>query len=79
MHRNPNDFQYLNSSKSILIPIYFPDLVKSNIVSKERLVQRFFQCNWDNTQDASQMEILYFNKSFVLLQLPDHISMVTTS
>ncbi|KAK6786986.1 hypothetical protein RDI58_015511 [Solanum bulbocastanum] len=46
---NPNDFQYPNSSKSSLIQKYFPDLVKSNSVSKGQLVQRFLQGNWHNT------------------------------
>ncbi|KAK4713386.1 hypothetical protein R3W88_019293 [Solanum pinnatisectum] len=35
------------------------------------LFQYFLQSNWDNTQDAFQMGILYFINSFVLSQLPD--------
>jgi len=38
---DPNDFQYPNTSKSSLIQKYFPDLVKSNSVSKARLVKHF--------------------------------------
>ncbi|KAG5619911.1 hypothetical protein H5410_005129 [Solanum commersonii] len=68
---NPDDYKYPNSTKSSLIQRYFPDLVKSNSVSKGRFVQRFLQGNWDNTQNAFQMGILYFINSFVLSQLPD--------
>ncbi|XP_049414762.1 uncharacterized protein LOC125877540 [Solanum stenotomum] len=68
---DPNDFQYPNTSKSSLIQKYFPNLVKSNSVSKARLVNRFLQGNWDNDQDVFHMGILYFLNTFVLSQLPE--------
>ncbi|KAL3356831.1 hypothetical protein AABB24_017477 [Solanum stoloniferum] len=68
---DPNDFQYPNTSKSNFIQKYFPDLVKSNSVSKARLVNRFLQGNWDNDQDVFHMGILYFLNTFVLSQLPE--------
>ncbi|WMV37101.1 hypothetical protein MTR67_030486 [Solanum verrucosum] len=68
---DPNDFQYPNTSKTNLIQKYFPNLVKSNSVSKARLVNHFFQGNWDNDQDVFHMGILYFLNTFVLSQLTE--------
>jgi len=67
--RNVNEFKYPDSTHSRLIQRYFPD--SQNVVNKGRLVQRFRMGQWENSQDALEMAILYFIHTFVFSQLGD--------
>ncbi|KAH0722903.1 hypothetical protein KY290_005568 [Solanum tuberosum] len=66
---NVNEFKYPDSTHSRLIQRYFPD--SQNVVNKGRLVQRFRMGQWENSQDALEMAILYFIHTFVFSQLGD--------
>ncbi|KAH0761302.1 hypothetical protein KY290_017375 [Solanum tuberosum] len=67
----PMTFSIPIPQRAALFKKYFPNLVKSNSVSKAQLVNRFLQGNWDNDQDAFHKGILYFLNTFVLSQQPE--------
>ncbi|KAK4724657.1 hypothetical protein R3W88_027436 [Solanum pinnatisectum] len=64
---NVKNFSYPQSTPSRLIQRYFPDATID--ITKSRLIQRFLIDNWETTQDAVQMAILYFVHTFMLCQL----------
>ncbi|KAH0679555.1 hypothetical protein KY284_020640 [Solanum tuberosum] len=64
---NVKDFSYPESTPSRLLQRYFPNATTG--ITKSRLIQRFQMGNWETTQDAVQMAILYFVHTFMLCQL----------
>ncbi|KAK6779983.1 hypothetical protein RDI58_022167 [Solanum bulbocastanum] len=64
---NIKDLTYPDSKISRLVQRYFFD--PNYNVNKGRLIDRFIQGGWDNTDDALQMTILHFTHSFVYSQL----------
>ncbi|KAG5609651.1 hypothetical protein H5410_020932, partial [Solanum commersonii] len=64
---NVIDFSYLESTPSRLLQRYFPYSTAG--ITKSCLIQRFVMGNWDTTQDAVQMAILYFINTFMLCHL----------
>ncbi|KAH0718135.1 hypothetical protein KY285_014166 [Solanum tuberosum] len=64
---NVKNFSYPESTTSRLLQRYFPDATAG--ITKSRLIQRFQMGNWETTQDAVQMTILYFVHTFMLCQL----------
>ena len=64
---NVTDFSYPKSTPSQLLQRYFPYSTAG--ITKSRLIQRFVMGNWDTTQDAVQMAILYFINTFILCHL----------
>ncbi|WMV30461.1 hypothetical protein MTR67_023846 [Solanum verrucosum] len=64
---NVKDLTYSEFTSSQLLQMYFPDATINLI--KSRLVQRFLMGNYETTQDAVQIAIIYFVHTFILCQL----------
>lgn len=63
------EFQYTDEELSRLMQTYFPGVYAS--VNKGLFIDPFLMGEWESTDDAVQMAILYFIHTFVYSQLPE--------
>ncbi|PHU10220.1 hypothetical protein BC332_22080 [Capsicum chinense] len=63
---NIDDYMYTSSSKSALISRYFPD--NKGAITRSKLIIRVHMGNFDNAEDALNLEILFFVHTFMFSQ-----------
>ncbi|PHU08959.1 hypothetical protein BC332_20819 [Capsicum chinense] len=63
---NIDDYMYTSSSKSALMSSYFPD--NKGEITRSKLITRVQNGNFDNTEDALNLVILFFVHTFMFSQ-----------
>ncbi|PHU06786.1 hypothetical protein BC332_23275 [Capsicum chinense] len=63
---NIDDYMYTSSSKSALMSRYFPD--NKGAITRSKLITRVQNGNFDNTEDALNLAILFFVHTFIFSQ-----------